>query len=234
MPERVYVFQHVACEDLGTFAVPLAARNWRVDYVRLFAGEPVPADAAAARMLIFLGGPMSVNDEAHYSYLVAEKALIRTALARQTPILGVCLGAQLVAAAAGARVYPAPQPEIGWAPITLTADGQQDALLGGLATLAAVFHWHGETFDVPAGATGLAASAVVPNQAFRLGSHVYALQFHLEVDQSMIASWMAAYAHDLGTPPAAAERRIMADTAVHGAALQQAAAEFMGRFLWLA
>ena len=229
--ERVYVFQHIACEDLGTFAAVLAARGYEIRYVRLFSGDPVPEDWNAARALIFLGGPMSVNDEARYSYLAYEKRVIRSALERRMPVLGICLGAQLLAAAAGARVFPGPRPEIGWEAVTLTMEGRQDPVLAGLAGLAAVFHWHGETFDLPPGATRLAFSALTINQAFRLGSSAYGLQFHLEVDAPMVAAWVREYAHDLGPDLDGATRRILADTARYDRALHAAAGEVIHRFL---
>ena len=228
---RICVSQHVACEDLGTFEDILAGRGFRADYVRLFAGDTVPADWNAACALILLGGPMSVNDESRYDYLAAEKAMIREALRRNTPILGVCLGAQLLANAAGARVFPGARPEIGWEPIALTEAGHQDPLLSGLVQLDAVFHWHGETFDLPPGAVGLARSAVTANQAMRIGQRAYGLQFHVEVDEEMIESWMRAYPNDLAPDAAAAARRITADTARYATALQAAAAATMNRFL---
>lgn len=231
MRQRVYAFQHIAVEDLGTFAEVIAARGMRGEYVRLFAGDRVPTDWHQAAALVFLGGPMSVNDEAEYPYLGAEKALIREALQHDTPVLGVCLGAQLIAAAAGARVYQAPRPEIGWAPITLTAEGCRDPICSGLTGLAAVFHWHGETFDLPQGAVRLASSAVVANQAFRLGSRALGLQFHLEVDAAMVDAWMHAYPQDLGNDPDAARRRIAEDTGTHSGSLRRAAAAVFERFL---
>jgi GMP synthase (glutamine-hydrolysing) len=229
--ERIYVFQHVECETLGTFAERMANRAVRADYVRLFAGESVPDDTAAAAALIFLGGPMSVNDEARYPYLAVEKATIRSALRAGQPVLGVCLGAQLLAAAAGARVFPGARPEIGWEPVSLTMEGRLDAVVSSMAQLAAVFHWHGETFDLPQGAARLAFSALTINQAFRLGRAAYGLQFHLEVDAAMIQSWFAAYPNDLGADPDAARRRITADTGQYAQPLQASANEAMDRFL---
>ena len=232
--ERVYVFQHVACEDLGTFADVLAVRDFRTDYVRLFAGDDLPQDWTTARALILLGGPMSVNDESQYGYLAQEKTMIRDALRRRTPILGICLGAQLLASAAGAHVYPGTRPEIGWAAVSLTEAGHRDPLLSGLASLAAVFHWHGETFDLPPGAVCLASSSVTANQALRIGSRAYGLQFHLEVDAPMIDAWMRAYPHDLAPDAGAAARWIEADTGRYAIALRAAAAATMNRFLDIA
>ncbi len=229
--QRVYVFQHVACEDLGTFAEVLAGRGFVAEYVRLFAGDAVPEDWRAAAALIFLGGPMSVNDESRYAYLAAEKALIRSALTQHTPILGVCLGAQLLAATAGSHVFPGVRPEIGWAPVSLTMEGRPDPLLAPLAELGAVFHWHGETFDLPQGAVRLAFSALTMNQAFRLGQTAYGLQFHLEVDAAMIDAWIRAYPNDLGTDAESTARRITTEAMTHGAPLQAAATQTMHHFL---
>lgn len=230
-PRRVYVFQHVACEDLGTFAEVLAARGFAADYVRLFAGDRVPDDWSDAAALIFLGGPMSVNDEPRYPYLAAEKTMIRSALARQTPTLGVCLGAQLIATAAGSRVFSGGHPEVGWAAVSLTLEGRQDPLLAPLGDLAAVFHWHGETFDLPQGAVRLAFSALTMNQAFRLGQTTYGLQFHLEVDAEMIEAWIRDYPSDLGANAEPTVRRITTDTVTHAALLRTAAARAMHCFL---
>lgn len=229
--DRIYVFQHIACEDLGTFAEVLAARGFEAQYVRLFAREAVPVDASHTAALIFLGGPMSVNDEGVYPHLAGEKALIRQALTTAQPLLGVCLGAQLLAAAAGARVFPGTRPEVGWEPVSLTTDGRQDPLLSNLAHLAAVFHWHGETFDLPAGAARLASSALTLNQAFRLGRTAYGLQFHLEVDAAMINSWIREYPRDLGSDMEGAARRITADTASYAPALRVAADDVLRGFL---
>jgi len=231
--DRVYVFQHVECEALGTFAERLARRGLRADYVRLFAGESIPVDTAQAAALIFLGGPMSVNDEARYPYLAQEQSLIHDALGAGQPLLGICLGAQLLAAAAGARVFPAARPEIGWEPVSLTMEGRIDAVISPTAHLAAVLHWHGETFDLPQGAVRLAFSALTMNQAFRLGRSAYGLQFHLEVDAAMIDSWTQTYTEDLGADPPAARRHINADTAQYVRPLQLAANEVIDRFLEL-
>jgi GMP synthase (glutamine-hydrolysing) len=231
---RVYVFQHIACEDLGTFAEVLAARGFSADYVRLFAGDRVPDHWSKAAALIFLGGPMSVNDEARHTYLADEKAIIRGALQRQMPVLGICLGAQLIAAAAGSRVFPCARPEIGWAPVSLTMDGRQDPLLSPLAQLAAVFHWHGETFDLPRGAVRLAFSALTMNQAFRLGETAYGLQFHLEVDTTMIEAWVNAYPSDLGVDAEATARRVASETVTQAAPLHAAAIQAMHCFLDIA
>ena len=175
-PIRAHVLQHVPFEGLGSMAGWLDARGAHVGWTRFFAGDPLPS-ADAFDLLIALGGPMSMNDEAGLAWLRPEKELVRDAFARGLPVLGVCLGAQLIASALGARVYGGRFKEIGWFPVdAVPAD---DPALD-LRQPTTVFHWHGETFDLPDGAVRLARSAACENQAFQLGRKVVGLQFHLE------------------------------------------------------
>ncbi len=150
-------------------------------------------------ILVIMGGPMSVNDGDIYPYLKEEERLVSDFVRRQKKILGICLGAQMIAKALGSKVYRGPRPEIGWYPIELTGDGLKDLLMQNLALHPKggdlwkkfrVFHWHGETFDIPEGAVRLASSELYPNQAFRYGRGVYAFQFHIEVRKEMIAEWL--------------------------------------------
>jgi GMP synthase-like glutamine amidotransferase len=228
---HAYVFQHIECEALGTFAEGLAACGVQPQYVRLFAGDRLPDDWRDAAILIFLGGPMSVNDEAASPYLRDEKTILRDAVDAGHPVLGVCLGAQLLAAAAGSRVFPGPRPEIGWEPVSLTLEGRQDPVVSGLTHIPAVFHWHGETFDLPPGATRLAFSGLTMNQAFRIGERAYGLQFHLEVDAAMIDSWVQAYPHDLDGDADTVKQRLRTQTALHAEPLRRAAREAITRFV---
>ena len=174
--KQVQVLQHVPFEGLGSIAAWLAARRADVECTRLFAGDPLPrADRVDA--LIALGGPMSVNDEDVLDWLRPEKQLVRDAVARGIPLLGVCLGAQLIASALGARVYSGAAREIGWFPVQGVPDVAPSFQL---PPESLVFHWHGETFDLPAGAVRLASSAACENQAFQVGRYVVAVQFHME------------------------------------------------------
>ena len=176
MPMHVQVLQHVPFEGPGSIAAWLAARRAAVGCTRLFAGDLLPrADELDA--LIAMGGPMSVNDEETLAWLRPEKQLVRDAVARGIPVLGVCLGGQLIASALGARVYPSPEREIGWFPVRAVPDAAPGFRF---PPEFLAFHWHGETFDLPAGAVRLAGSAACENQAFRIGSSAVALQFHLE------------------------------------------------------
>jgi GMP synthase-like glutamine amidotransferase len=186
---RVFVFRHVPFEDLGLIRAPLEERGIGIEYADLYRpGAPLP-DVTQAAGLIFMGGPMSANDD--LPYLRQELRLIAQAVERRQPVLGVCLGAQLIAKALGSKVYRNPVKEIGWFEIHLTEAAARDALFAGIGPLETVFHWHGETFDLPPGAECLAYSDACRNQAFRAAAGVYGLQFHLEVTPAMIEDWCA-------------------------------------------
>ena len=182
----ILAFRHVAFEDIGLIRPALEARGIAIEYADLYQTDTRPA-TAAFDALIFMGGPMSVNDP--LPYLAWEMQAIREAAGRGQPVLGICLGSQLIAKAMGAQVYRNPEKEIGWFDIRLTDAAAEDAVLGGMPASAPVFHWHGETFDLPHGACLLASSERCRNQAFRLGETMYGLQFHLEVTPAMIADW---------------------------------------------
>jgi GMP synthase (glutamine-hydrolysing) len=184
--KRVLAFRHVPFEGLGHIQPALERRGVSVECVDLYQGRSVP-DCATADGLIFMGGPMSVNEG--LPYLETEIAILRQALERRQPVLGVCLGSQLLARAAGARVYANGRKEIGWYDVFRTPAGEADPLLGEFSARRTVFHWHGDTFDLPPGAEWLAFSEACRNQAFRLGANAYGLQFHLEVTPEMIADW---------------------------------------------
>jgi GMP synthase-like glutamine amidotransferase len=184
---RVIAFRHVPFEGAGRIEQVLAARGIALEYAGITrSGAPVP-DFSQAAGLIFLGGPMSVNDP--LPWLAGEQALILQAVERNQPVLGVCLGAQLIAKTLGARVYRNPVKEIGWFDIRMTAAALEDRLFAGLSGSETVFHWHGETFDLPPGGVLLASSEACIHQAYRVGAAVYGLQFHLEVTPGIIADW---------------------------------------------
>jgi GMP synthase-like glutamine amidotransferase len=183
---RALAFRHVAFEGAGLLEPALRGRGVSIDYVDAFehgAAIPSPLDCEA---LIFLGGPMSVNDD--LPYLRREMEIIRAAVAGGKPVLGICLGAQLIAKALGGRVFANLHKEIGWFDVRFTPDAARDPVFGGLSA-ETVFHWHGETFDLPPGAELLASSDLCRNQAFRIKPNVYGLQFHLEVTPGMVADW---------------------------------------------
>jgi GMP synthase (glutamine-hydrolysing) len=184
---RVLAFRHVPFEGLGLIESALEARAIHSDYCDLYRPGVVLPDLNGYDGLIFMGGPMSVNDD--LPFLLEEMRLIERAAARDMPVLGVCLGSQLIARALGGRVYRNAEKEIGWFDIHLTDEGRRDPMLGRLAPLEKVFHWHGDTFDLPPGAVRLAWSQRTERQAYRIGAAIYGLQFHLEVTPAMIVDW---------------------------------------------
>jgi len=181
------VLRHVPYEGPGLIEDMLEGRGLPYKIVDIFE-EGVPLGAAGFTGLVSMGGPMSVNDGTRE--IEREKALILEAGERGIPVLGVCLGAQIIASALGARVYRGEQPEVGWGEVTLTPGGTGDPLLAGVERVLPVLHWHGDTFDLPDGAVHLARSDMYENQAFRANRSIYGLQFHLEIDKEMVQEWV--------------------------------------------
>ncbi|MGA2590839.1 MAG: type 1 glutamine amidotransferase [Bryobacteraceae bacterium] len=184
---QVLAFRHAPLEDIGLIRGALERHSIACRYLDLYANpQPVP-DLAEVAGLILMGGPMSVNDD--LPWLRQEMRAVRDAIQRGIPVLGICLGAQLIARALGAAVYRNPVKEIGWTPLYFAAAAPADPLLSGFSHPETVFQWHGETFDLPDGAEHLAYSDACRNQAFRIHRNVYGFQFHLEVTPEMIEDW---------------------------------------------
>jgi GMP synthase-like glutamine amidotransferase len=184
---KTLVLQHIACEPPGVFEDVLRERGARLHRVQLDEGDPLP-DWRAFEAIVAMGGPMSANDDAELPWLVGEKRLIAESVRAGRPFFGVCLGVQLLAAALGARVYRGPEPEVGLLPVVLTDEGRDDPVFACLPADLVTLQWHGDTFDLPAGAVRLASSPTYPNQAFRAG-RAYGVQFHLEVSAEMAREW---------------------------------------------
>ncbi len=182
------LIQHVPSEGPATIAEEARACGVPLHTRRMFAGDPLPS-ANEIGGLIVMGGPMGANDDALHPHLPAERKLLADAIRADLPVLGVCLGAQLLAAALGARVTRGAAEEIGFGVVGLTPEGIRDPVLGGGAAIP-VFHWHEDTYELPSGAAHLARSDVYPNQAFRVGGRAYGFQFHLEVDRSLYEAWI--------------------------------------------
>jgi GMP synthase (glutamine-hydrolysing) len=229
--EEVLVFQHDPFEDLGFFGEVLEKQGAEYRVVRLFHGEMPAEEWEHVRALIILGGPMSVDEEDGFPFLRWEKRIIRAAIDEAVPILGVCLGAQLIATALGTPVFHGPVREIGWSPISITPHGQVDSLLGYLPENATVFQWHGDGFDLPAGAIRLASSAHYGTQAFRLGKTIYGLQFHLEVTPPMIERWIEERSKDLALAPYVLPEKILADTQSYAPTLKYYGERFLSEFV---
>jgi GMP synthase-like glutamine amidotransferase len=200
------VVQHVAPEPAFAIDEALLAAGVTIDTRRVFAGDAIPVDTAGLDGVVVMGGPMSVNSTKGFPSRDAEVSLLADALRVGIPTLGVCLGAQLLAVAAGGAVARnAYGPEIGWAPIQLDAACQDDRLLVGLPPTLTVLHWHGESFEVPQGARPLVSSTAYPNQAFRIGDVAWGVQFHLEVTAEAVDGFLHAFAADTAGAPGGAE-----------------------------
>lgn len=176
---RINYFQHVAFEGLGTIEQWIYARGYHLTATKLYQNDPIP-DMESVDWFIIMGGPMGVHDEDRLPWLKSEKRLIEKAVSKEKAVLGICLGAQLIADVLGARVYSNRFKEIGWFPIELTEVGQRSPLFEFLPARLGVFHWHGDTFDLPAGAVHIARSEACLYQAFVYNERVIGLQFHLE------------------------------------------------------
>ncbi len=197
---RCLVVQHLEPEKAYLVAEALERHHVELDVCRVYAGDAVPPEVGGYDAVVVMGGSMSATTDEGFPSRRSELAMLRGALDGQVPILGICLGAQLLAAAAGAAVYPGRQGvEIGWKPIALSANTAADPLFRGVVSPLTVLHWHGDTFDLPAGAVHLASSEQYANQAFRFGARAWGLQFHLEVDAQAVTAFLT----DLGDAAAA-------------------------------
>jgi len=190
MDKKALILQHVAGEGPGLLEGILREKGWAWDVTHLYRSQPLPKDLRDIGLLLIMGGPMNVDEEDRFPFLKTEVSLIRMALPHGLPMLGICLGAQLMAKAAGARVYQGPEKEIGWYEVQLTEEGRHDPFLSCFPPIFPVFQWHGDTFDLPPDALPLVSSGAYANQAFRIGNRAYGLQFHLEITNRMIESWL--------------------------------------------
>jgi GMP synthase (glutamine-hydrolysing) len=200
--------RHVPHEGLGALAQPLAEAGFDVRYHDAWTSpDPAASGALDAGLLVVLGGPMGVPEADRYPFLRHEIDVLKKRLAADRPTLGICLGAQLIAAASGARVFSGDRFEIGYLPVTLSPEGR-NSCLAPLADAPRVLHWHGDTYELPSGATRLASSALYREQAYSIGKRVLALQFHPEVDAAMLETWIDAGEHEIarGDADAAALR----------------------------
>lgn len=185
----VLVIQHAEPEPMGRLEPICRELGIAWHLCRPYAGEAVPPATQPYDGVILLGGPMNVDETDRYPFLADEVKLLQQAIRRQLPTFGICLGAQLIAKAAGARVTKGPVPEVGWFPVRLTDAGRQDPLLAGLPEEFMAFHWHEDTYALPPKAIHLASSAQYPQQAFRLGDQCYAFQCHPEITPEIVERW---------------------------------------------
>ena len=227
------IVQHLEPEGPYAIGDALEEAGVPVDLRPVFAGAPLPRDLADADGLVVMGGPMSAVSDEGFPTRRAELDLLAEALDAGLPTLGVCLGAQLLALAGGGTVTTGTDgPEIGWAPVELTGEAGEDPLMAGSPARLTVLHWHGDTFDPPAGATALAASSRYRNQAFRHGPRAWGLQFHLEIDHRAVDAFLDTFGADAalaGTTP----QSISADSAGALTALRPHRTRILSRFAQL-
>jgi GMP synthase (glutamine-hydrolysing) len=234
--KKLLVCQHVAHELLGTLNPILKRAGFRIRYVNFARHPDAQPSLDGYDGLVILGGPMSVNDSHRLAHLTTEMKLIEAAMKKNLPVLGICLGAQLIAKSLGANVYPNREKEIGWYDISPTDEAENDPLLAAFEKTEKIFQWHGETFDIPNTGLHLAFSSRCAHQAFRYGENVYGLQFHLEVDEPMIQRWLrvpdnrkeiAALGADITA------ERIYSETPAHIKRLHQLSDGVFGAFIEL-
>jgi GMP synthase (glutamine-hydrolysing) len=207
-----YVLQHTPSETAGAIAVALRGRKIVARVIKSFSGDEVPREIGDARALIVMGGPMGVYEADAYPFLKEEKRLIERALRADVPVLGVCLGSQLLASVLGAHVTRGHAKEIGWIPVEFSASAGRDRIFGGVSSPIVPLQWHGDVFTLPAGAVSLAKSAMTRCQAFRYGRAAYGVLFHLEVTRGIVAKMVRAFAGEL------AEQNIAREDVLAGAA----------------
>jgi len=207
MRKNVLAIRHVHFEDLGAFEAPLEKAGYEICYSD--AGLDDLASLKQPDLLAVLGGPIGACEENEYPFLNQELALLSAQLDAGKPVLGICLGAQLIARAMGARVYPGRAKEIGWKPLTLTSEGEQ--VLGALQGIP-VLHWHGDTFDLPNGAVNLAFTDICDHQAFRAGRNALAFQFHPEAQQKGFERWLIGHTAEVSATPGISVPQLRSDT----------------------
>jgi GMP synthase (glutamine-hydrolysing) len=193
-------------------------------------GDAVPTSIGEHTGLVVMGGPMSVYEDDRYPHLHSERKLIESALEKRVPTLGVCLGSQLLASALGATVQPGRQKEIGWYPVSLEPGAKDDALFGAAPRSFIPLHWHGDVFDLPSGAVGLARSALTRCQAFSFGGFAYGLLFHLEVTSEQLSDMTTTFGDELAAA-GVAPRELLSGWSAHGTMLEAVGEMVFG--LWM-
>ncbi|WP_434044203.1 MULTISPECIES: glutamine amidotransferase [Sorangium] len=222
------VIRHVHFEHLGALEPALREAGYGVRYLEAptaaFELQSLPD------LLVVLGGPISVNDTEDYPFLASELSLVQRQLEQKLPLLGICLGAQLIARALGARVFPMRGKEVGWSPLELTEAGARHAIRHLAAPGLDVLHWHGETFDLPAGAARLASTPLCENQAFSVGDHALGLQFHPEVTAEQLESWFVGHVGELASIPVQVTR-LRGQSAPRAKRLEEPLRRFLNEWL---
>jgi GMP synthase (glutamine-hydrolysing) len=229
MMKSALAIRHVHFEDLGAFAPALELAGYSIDYCEAAADPIANSGAETADLLIVLGAPISAYEDDKYPFLRDTIRALETRMAQRRPTVGICLGAQLMARALGARVYPGPAKEIEWAPVILTPEGKKSPLHH--LENKPVLHWHGDTFDLPKDAVRLALTALTPNQAFSYGNHALALQFHPEVAASRFEHWLVGHACEIAGVSGLSVPRLRDGAHRHGSAAAEAGTKLFAEYL---
>jgi GMP synthase (glutamine-hydrolysing) len=227
---NVIVLQHAASENLGTIEDALTACGVAFEYVRSFEGQPVPSGVDGASGLIVMGGPMGVYETDKFPFLRQEMNLMEAFLKAERPILGVCLGSQLLAAVLGAPVKKGRAKEIGWFPVRLAPASAADALWKDQPSPIVAYHWHGDIFDLPKGAVALASSDITPLQSYRFGDRAYGILFHLEVTETHIRKMLDEFAGEIRQEKLSASE-ILKKSEAFLPPLQKVGASVFGRWI---
>jgi GMP synthase-like glutamine amidotransferase len=227
------LIKHSPSEGGGIFEQILREKGWVQTTLSLFSGEELPGTWNDYDLVLIMGGPMSANDEDLYPFIKKELLFIRQGLILGKPVLGICLGAQLMAKSLGSRVYLGPHKEIGWYFLSQTPSGRTDPLFSLLDPCFLVFQWHGETFDLPDEGICLAGNEAYPHQAFRIDEWAYGLQFHFEVTEAMIKTWVSQWAEEISSakPQPLTAQDILRDSKVYLERLQKQVRLFFGHYL---
>jgi GMP synthase (glutamine-hydrolysing) len=228
--KKAWAITHVAFEDLGSFGQILKEEGFEIEYLSAACDDLDDIDAETDDLLIILGGPISVNDIDEYPFIQAELEMLTERLEADKPTLGICLGAQLIAKALGAKVYPGQHKEIGWSPIQLSEAGSRSALRHLVGDGVSVLHWHGETFDLPEYAELQASSEHYANQAFSYG-RTLALQFHPEVTRRGLEQWYVGHTAEIHQIEGVSVNQLRADADQYADTLQARAYTFLTEWL---
>lgn len=227
---KAWAITHVAFEDLGSFEQILREEGFGIEYLSAAVDDLDDIDPETDDLLIILGGPISVNDVDEYPFIQAELEMLTERLEANKPTLGICLGAQLIAKALGAKVYPGQHKEIGWSPIQVDESGSRSALRHLVGEGVCVLHWHGETFDLPEYAEHLASSEHYANQAFSYGNTL-ALQFHPEVTRHGLEQWYIGHTGEIHQTEGVSVNQLRADAERYADTLQARAYNFLTEWL---
>ncbi len=229
--QEILVLQHIDCEGLGSFEPVILSRGLKPVFINAGKGDKLPEGTKDFCALILLGGPIGVYETERYPFLEEEMRLIQEFADKGTPILGICLGAQLIAESLGGKVYKGNRKEIGWYRLYFTGEGRKEKLFKTMPDVSVVFQWHGDTFELPDGAVRLAYNHSYPNQAFKMGENIYGLQFHLEVTEDMVTEWMEEYKEEVNGNEAIRPDIIYADTKRYIPDLKRYSSDFIRGFL---